>query len=58
MPKINSKAKGAAGERELSNLLKEHGYNTRRGGNNPQFWWKYADVVVVKSLSNIFFYTK
>jgi Holliday junction resolvase len=27
----NSKRKGAEGERELSNLLKEHGYNTRRG---------------------------
>ena len=27
----NSRAKGAAGERELSNLLKEHGYKTRRG---------------------------
>lgn len=28
---INSRAKGAAGERELSNKLKEYGYNTRRG---------------------------
>jgi Holliday junction resolvase len=28
---INSKKKGAAGERELSSKLKEHGYNTRRG---------------------------
>jgi len=27
----NSRAKGARGERELSNLLKDHGYNTRRG---------------------------
>lgn len=27
----NSRAKGARGERELSNLLKSHGYNTRRG---------------------------
>lgn len=27
----NSRAKGARGERELSNLLKEHGYETRRG---------------------------
>jgi Holliday junction resolvase len=29
--RINSRAKGAAGERELSNKLKEYGYNTRRG---------------------------
>jgi Holliday junction resolvase len=29
--KINSKAKGAKGERELSNKLKEYGFNTRRG---------------------------
>lgn len=27
----NSRAKGARGERELSNLLKSHGFNTRRG---------------------------
>ena len=27
----NSRAKGAAGERELSNVLKEYGYQTRRG---------------------------
>ena len=27
----NSRAKGAAGERELAKILKEHGYNTRRG---------------------------
>jgi len=27
----NSKQKGARGERELSNKLKEYGYNTRRG---------------------------
>lgn len=31
MGKINSKAKGAKGERELSRLLKEYGYDTRRG---------------------------
>lgn len=30
MGKINSKAKGAKGERELSRLLKEYGYDTRR----------------------------
>ena len=29
--RINSKNKGSAGERELSNKLKEYGYNTRRG---------------------------
>ena len=29
--KINSRQKGAAGERELSNILKSHGFNTRRG---------------------------
>lgn len=28
---INSKQKGARGERELSSKLKEHGYQTRRG---------------------------
>lgn len=28
---INSKAKGAKGERELANKLKEYGYKTRRG---------------------------
>ena len=29
--KINSRAKGARGERELSSKLKEYGYETRRG---------------------------
>lgn len=28
---MNSRQKGAAGERELANLLKEHGYEARRG---------------------------
>ena len=28
---INSKQKGAKGERELANKLKDYGYNTRRG---------------------------
>lgn len=28
---INSKKKGAKGERELANKLKEYGYNCRRG---------------------------
>lgn len=27
----NSRAKGAAGERELANILKDHGYTARRG---------------------------
>ena len=27
----NSRAKGARGERELANILKDYGYNTRRG---------------------------
>ena len=29
--RINSRQKGAAGERELANYLKEHGYDARRG---------------------------
>ena len=28
---INSRAKGAKGERELAKILKEYGYNCRRG---------------------------
>lgn len=28
---INSRKKGATGERELANILKEYGYQTRRG---------------------------
>ena len=28
---MNSREKGAAGERELANLLKKHGYDSRRG---------------------------
>lgn len=28
---MNSNDKGKKGERELSNILKEHGFNTRRG---------------------------
>lgn len=31
MAAVNSRAKGAAGERELANLLKEYGYKSRRG---------------------------
>ena len=43
----NSRAKGARGELELSNLLKQYGYSTRRGqqycGSNGD-----ADVVGLK----------
>lgn len=46
---INSRNKGAQGERELSNLLKKYGYNTRRGqqfcGSNGD-----ADVVGLKGV--------
>lgn len=28
---MNSRQKGAGGERELSRILREHGYNCRRG---------------------------
>lgn len=28
---MNSRNKGAAGEREISRILREYGYNTRRG---------------------------
>ena len=47
--KINSKAKGAAGERELSNKLKEYGYDCRRG---QQFCGANGDADVV-GLPNI-----
>ena len=40
----NSRAKGAAGERELANILKEHGYETRRG---QQFSGANGDADVV-----------
>lgn len=46
---MNSRQKGAAGERELANLLKKHGYDTRRGqqysGANGD-----ADVVGIPGL--------
>lgn len=46
---MNSRQKGAAGERELANLLKEYGYDTRRGqqysGANGD-----ADVVGIPGL--------
>ena len=41
---MNSRNKGAAGERELSNKLKEYGYNTRRG---QQFCGANGDADVV-----------
>jgi len=41
---VNSKAKGAKGERELSNKLKEHGFDTRRG---QQFCGANGDADVV-----------
>lgn len=49
MSKINSNAKGSAGEREFSNLCKNYGFNTRRsqqycGVNND------ADVVGIDGL--------
>ena len=42
--KINSRAKGARGERELSSKLKEYGYETRRG---QQFCGSNGDADVV-----------
>ena len=41
---MNSRNKGAAGERELSNKLKEYGYKTRRG---QQFCGANGDADVV-----------
>lgn len=40
----NSRAKGARGERELSNILKGHGYETRRG---QQYCGSNGDADVV-----------
>jgi len=45
----NSRQKGARGERELSNILKEYGFNTRRG---QQFSGANGDADVV-GLPNI-----
>lgn len=45
----NSRAKGARGERELSNLLKQYGYSTRRG---QQYCGSNGDADVV-GLPNI-----
>lgn len=41
---INSRAKGKAGELELSRVLREHGYDTRRGQQYCGANWD-ADVV-------------
>ena len=41
---MNSRDKGARGERELANLLKKAGFNTRRG---QQFSGLYGDADVV-----------
>ena len=41
---INSRAKGCVGEREIANILKGYGYNTRRG---QQFSGKNGDADVV-----------
>ena len=44
MGKINSRQKGAAGEREIANILKDYGYDTRRG---QQFSGLQGDADVV-----------
>ena len=44
MAKINSRQKGAAGERELANYFKGHGFDTRRG---QQFSGLQGDADVV-----------
>ena len=41
---VNSRAKGARGERELANILKEHGYDARRG---QQFCGANGDADVI-----------
>jgi hypothetical protein len=46
---INSRQKGAAGERELSHLLQKYGYDTRRG---QQYCGSNGDADVV-GLPNI-----
>lgn len=44
MGKINSRSKGSKGELEISNILKEHGFETRRG---QQFSGANGDADVV-----------
>lgn len=41
---VNSRAKGARGERELANILKKYGYDARRG---QQFSGLYGDADVI-----------
>jgi Holliday junction resolvase len=41
---MNSRAKGAAGERELAKKLREYGYECRRG---QQFCAAYGDAAVI-----------
>lgn len=50
MAKINSRAKGAQGERELSKLLREYGISARRGA---QFSGSPDSPDVVTNLDNI-----
>lgn len=45
MGKINSRQKGAAGEREIAKILREHGYEDARRGQ--QFCGKNGDADVV-----------
>ena len=47
---MNSRAKGAQGERSLAKKLREYGYEARRGG---QFSGANGDPDVVSSLKNI-----
>lgn len=47
---INSRAKGARGERELASKLREYGYEARRG---EQFSGKNGDPDVVTNLAHI-----
>ena len=44
MEKINSRVKGAVGEREIAHKLQEYGFNARRG---QQFCGKNGDADVV-----------
>ena len=45
MGRINSRAKGAAGERELAGILRDHGYTDSRRGQ--QFCGRNGDADVV-----------
>lgn len=48
---INSKAKGAAGERELANLLREHGYKEAK--RSVQYCGANGDADVIDALAGI-----